>query len=420
MASLSERLKLLVEEGSALGLFAQDDRSALDLSNGAAGGAAADGAADLRGKLVGVKANIAVSGKSWTAGLEARRDTKAKSDAALVSRLREAGSLIVPGLAMDEAAFGATCDNPFYGRCLNPLDRRHSPGGSSGGSACAVSAGLVDFAIGTDTLGSVRIPAAYCGVAGLKPTAGLVPMDGVFPLSETLDTVGPLARRVRGLRSITAAIAGRMPPPTREKRGADLAGVTVGIPAPVFQVECEDAVRTAYEHARSALARGGASLVPVPMEGWDPSSARRAALVLLEMEGADALADYLGDSSLASEGLKAAMAYGRGVSAEKRAEIGNRISTAKDACLNALESVDVLMLPTTPHRAPAHDTAPPANQADFTALANLAGIPAVCLPVHVEGSHLPASVQLVGRSGADFALLDWATVLDEMLNPGSG
>ena len=128
------------------------------------------GSGPLQGRLVGLKANIAVEGALWTAGLGHRKAVVADQDALITRRLRDSGASVLPGLNMDAAALGGATDNPDFGRTFNPHAPDCSAGGSSGGSAAAVASGLVEMALGTDTLGSVRIPASYCGVFGLKPT----------------------------------------------------------------------------------------------------------------------------------------------------------------------------------------------------------------------------------------------------------
>ena len=142
-----------------------------------------------------------------TGGIAHYRDNVARDDAFVVRRLRDAGAVILGKLNMHEAALGATGDNPWFGRCENPHRPGYTPGGSSSGSGAAVAAGLAAAALGTDTLGSVRVPASYCGTAGFKPTYGLVSTRGVMPLSWTLDHVGFLAPRVADLGLLFDACA---------------------------------------------------------------------------------------------------------------------------------------------------------------------------------------------------------------------
>jgi len=154
---------------------------------------------DLAGLVVGVKANIAVRGQIWHAGIKAYESQKASKDARVVRRLRDAGAIILCNLNMEEGALGAQTDNPWFGKTQNPVKPGFTPGGSSGGSAAAVAADFVDIALGTDTMGSVRVPSGYCGLWGFKPSHADEMLDGVMPLSPTLDTVGIHAKTLKAL-----------------------------------------------------------------------------------------------------------------------------------------------------------------------------------------------------------------------------
>ncbi|MEC7257857.1 MAG: amidase family protein, partial [Pseudomonadota bacterium] len=169
--------------------------------------AQATGPGPLAGRIVGVKSNICVAGQGWTGGIGSRAREIADNDAAVVAALRAAGAAILSRLAMDEGALGASTDNPHFGRCDNPAWPGHSAGGSSGGSAAAVAAGAVHAALGSDTMGSVRIPAAYCGVYGLKLGADTVDMAGVLPLAPSLDALGLFAASPGGLTELLAVLA---------------------------------------------------------------------------------------------------------------------------------------------------------------------------------------------------------------------
>src|SRR5262249_46782901 len=160
----------------------------------------------LDGIPVAVKDNIDMAGLPRTAGTEAFRPRIPRPEPPVVERLKRAGAVILGKLNMHEAAFGGTTDNPVFGRCMNPLLPGHTPGGSSGGSGAAVAAGFCTAALGTDTMGSVRLPAAYCGIWGFKPTRGEIQTKGVVPLSVTLDTVGPLARTAADLGIFAEAL----------------------------------------------------------------------------------------------------------------------------------------------------------------------------------------------------------------------
>jgi aspartyl-tRNA(Asn)/glutamyl-tRNA(Gln) amidotransferase subunit A len=357
-----------------------------------------------------VKDNIAVAGMPWTAGLAAHARRVAEADAPCIEALRRAGAAILGKLAMHEGALGATTDTPRA--CFNPLRAGFTPGGSSGGSGAAVAAGYVRSAIGTDTMGSVRIPAAYCGVVGLKPTAGLVGRSGVTPLSPTLDTVGVVAATPReALATLAALVApdeadpGWLPAPPGWDAAYDPARARLARALPAWQAAMEEAVRDAAEHALRGLAHTDAAM---PL--WRPGAARRAGLLLAEAEAAVAHAALLNDPHAASAAFRDALAHGRDAGTSRLVRALEAIARARAAAWRALASADALILPTAPQRAFPQGAPPPPDQADFTALANLAGLPAIAFPVAARDGGLPASLQLVGppwSEGRLVAMAEW-------------
>lgn len=190
------------------------------------------------------------------------------SSAEVVRRLEEAGAVIIGRTGLHEFAFGFSSENDWWGPVRNPWDPTTSPGGSSGGSAAAVAAGLAPLGIGTDTGGSVRVPAALCGLVGLKPTHGRVPLTGVFPLAASLDTVGPLARSVADAALAYGVMAGPDPadpwsrprPVALPSEPADLRGCRVAVPLPWASHPLSPEVRSGFDLALEALARAGAHL----------------------------------------------------------------------------------------------------------------------------------------------------------------
>jgi len=254
---------------------------------------------------------------------------------------------------MDEAAFGATGDNPWFGRCHNPARHGYSPGGSSAGSAAAVAAGLCDVALGTDTLGSVRIPASYCGVVGYLPGSGLIDSAGVMPLMPEFDRVGVLARSVADAARVASIMAGR---PIEPRTGASVGH----------------------------------------LEGVDWGALRRAALLLVEVEAARIHAP---DNPKLSAQLRAALEFGRTASPERIARARERIDEAKRRLDELLERYDVLVLPTTPQTAFPFDGPVPPTQADFTVPASVAGLAAISVPAD-ERDGLPLGTQVIGRDDA--------------------
>lgn len=382
----------------------------------------------MDGKLVAIKANLAVKGLPWSAAIIGLKGRIAKQDAGAVARLRAAGAIILGTVNMHEGALGAVTDSPGFGRCANPLIHDHTPGGSSGGSAAAIAAGFVDCALGSDTMGSSRIPAAYCGVAGIKPTDGLIGRSGLAFLSPSLDAIGPLAANVRDLWPVLQTLAGAdssdalLQPlphdwPATVTWKTDLHGVRIGLPAQIADVDCEPQILLGLQQATAALTALGAQVIPVDIVGWAPSHARRGGLLLTEAEGAVENAALLaGPQGTITPAFRAALEYGRDASSARLVDALARIATAGAACARAMQTVDALLMPTAPQRAFAHGSEVPVNQADFAGLANFSKRPAVSLPVPLSGEILPASVQLVGHPRHDPQLLSIADVLDRALN----
>jgi aspartyl-tRNA(Asn)/glutamyl-tRNA(Gln) amidotransferase subunit A len=360
----------------------------------------------LEGLPVAVKANIAVAGLEWNAGMELRRGLVAKRDAAAVARLRAAGAIVLGTLNMHEAALGATTDNAWFGRAENPHGLGRTPGGSSGGSGAAVAAGLCVLALGSDTLGSVRIPAAYNGVYGLKPTHGRVSDEGLEPLSLWLDNIGPLARSLDDLADAFAVIAD--PAPAR----------TTGLSRVLVLDDFDDlapepAVVAAFE-AACGLLEG------MPQTSWRPphgaAAVRRAGFLVSarELGGHLAEARKTGEARLSQE-LRFMLDY---VEQRSQAEADAAMATLQEtrAALRAAIGEDgVLLTPTAPQAAFAHTSRPPPSQSGFTAFANIAGLPALSLPAGRDADGLPVAVQLIGPPDSEGALLDLARTLDASL-----
>ncbi len=381
----------------------------------------------LDGRCVGIKDNLAVAGLPWTAGIGAYQARPAGQDSGVVARLRAAGAIIIGTLNLHEGALGATTDNPHFGVCQNPLRDGFTPGGSSGGSGAAVAAGHVDMAVGTDTMGSVRIPAAYCGTAGIKPTDGLVGRQGLSFLSPSLDTIGPLTRTVGELRAWLTAMAGRdddpraLGAPARwpddGARLADLAGIRIGVPTQIDEVDCASDVLADLSTARTALRSLGAKVIDIDLDGWRPGPTRRGGLMLAEAEGAVVMADLL-DAGVrgVSDQFRALLAFGANLPSARMVEALDRMANARAACHRALRAVDLIMMPTAPQPAFAHGDAVPANQADFTTLANCAGCPALSVPVPAASGQLPTGVQLVAAPWRDLRLLAIGEALETALS----
>lgn len=375
----------------------------------------------LDGIPVAVKDNIAVAGLPRHGGTGAFADPQ-PTDATVVARLRAAGAVVLGTLNMHEGALGATTDNPFWGRCDNPAMPGHVPGGSSGGSAAAVAAGFAPITLGTDTMGSVRIPAAYCGTWGLKPSRGVVPVTGLLHLSWTLDTIGPLAATAADLALTFDAIAGfdATDPQSLDvelPNAATLDGAVLAVPGPALLDACDPACRAVHDRAVAAAKAAGARVVPLDLP-WDPGRLRRAGLLVAEAEAATVFSDEIARHPDGfSAGFRAAIAYGAGAAAPRLALAYRSLSDMAALTARALSGIDAVLLPTAPQRAFAHDAPVPANQADLTALANVAGLPAVVFPVAAPEDGSSCSLQLMGPHLSDRRLIALATALHSRMTP---
>lgn len=379
-------------------------------------GPAATGRSPLAGSTFAVKDNIDVQGLPSHSGLRALHAEPAARSASVVQRLQAAGLTALGKLNQHAMALGATGHNADYGDCRNPLRLTHVPGGSSSGSAAAVAAGLCGIALGTDTMGSVRVPAAYCGVVGFKPSFDALPTAGVMPLASLLDHVGVLARRVEDARLAFGILAAA--PPRAVSTALDASSFELGIPADLLTLGADADVAAAFGSALQALRERGWRLRPVafPMDRLGP--VRRAGLLLSEAELAVTLAPVLAARRAeVPADLLAMIDYGAGRSAVDLARAIGRMTDLAQWVMRTLDTVDALLLPTTPQTAFALDAPVPANQADYTVLANLAGAPAISLPLPALPDGLPAGLQAVARRGDDHALLHIAGLLEAHLAP---
>jgi len=376
----------------------------------AAGAPRRSPAGPLSGRPVAVKDIIAVAGLPTRCGSPSTSDAPAAADAALVGRLRAAGAEVFATAQCLEFAAGFA--NPRVGDTRNPRDPATTSGGSSGGSAALVAAGVCDLAIGTDTGGSIRIPAAYCGVVGLKPTYGLVPVDGVFPLSPSLDHAGTLTATAEDGIALLQAIAGPLPAPLTA--GVPVLGVlSAQLADPSVTPEVGAALRAALDR----LAAAGWQLREVkPPWAADPRRWEDALTVIVAREAAAAHAGR--DTSADAEGTRALLAYGATVTPGQYARARADQAELTAAVEATLAGVDALAGPTVGFCAPEQD--PPFGVGDdnaegrFTGPYNLTGHPAVSVPVPAPG--LPVGLQLAGRRDADLALLTVAAAALRLLS----
>lgn len=350
----------------------------------------------LDGIPIAIKSCLAVGGLPHTAGIKGFKDSIASGDAHVVKKLREAGAIILGTTNMDEGALGAMGDNAYYGRCHNPLGDTLTPGGSSGGSAVAVASGMAMVAIGTDALGSIRIPVSYCGIVGFKPSRNLIDTLGLLPLSWTLDTIGTMARSVDDSFITLAAILGIPMDPA--KLPDDIAGTTLGIPWDLLEQsdDLSDEMRTAFDEAIAVFKSLGAIIKPISLPHYDMKDLRRAAWLVCEAEGAEFHLDSLRDTpEYFSENFRRMMHHGQQASDPIKVQALSKVAAVGDIYSEALLGVDAIITPTTPTTAFAFDSKRPISQADFTTAANLVGAPSLAVPFgKSETSGLPFSLQI--------------------------
>lgn len=347
----------------------------------------------IDGMPIGIKANIAVKGWDFHAGIQAYRHRIATQDATCVAQLRAAGAVLLGSLNMDEAALGDTTDNPHFGRTENPLRPGFTAGGSSGGAAAAVAAGLCEAALGTDTLGSVRIPAAYCGIIGHKPPPGQISTRGVVPLDPSMDSVGILA--------LTAAIAGAI----RAQLRTD--GPPV-VPEPsraigIFLADATDisaAVAEAFAQTIKKAKTLGFVMHTVPCLDHPLREIAKAALLVVELQAAATHKEALArDPAGFSKGFLGMLAWAEAQSPARRHAARTLLAKSAAEIRRLFAPYGAVLMPTTPYPAFAFGSRRPGNTADFTALANIAGLAATAFPAG-QNETMPLSLQAVGTDEA--------------------
>ncbi|WP_083883833.1 amidase [Nocardia higoensis] len=307
--------------------------------------AAADG--PLRGLRIGVKDNIDVAGTATTCASVFFADRVASAHAEVVRKLLDAGAQVTAKLNMAEFAVGVTSQNSAAGPTLNPWDPARVPGGSSGGSGVAVAVGAVDASLGTDTGGSVRLPASACGVTGLRPTTGVISNAGVFPVSESFDTVGPMARSVDEVARIFDVLrTGPVPHIVAAQR--------IGVPAVFITEDVDPAVADAVHSAARVLATCGYQVVPVDIPG--AHVAQDVVYTLIYSDLAELHRERLARSpELFQPATLERISLGLSISAAQRAEASARRTEFRRGLAAVFDTVDVVLTPAMPIDVPLID-----------------------------------------------------------------
>jgi aspartyl-tRNA(Asn)/glutamyl-tRNA(Gln) amidotransferase subunit A len=372
----------------------------------------------LDGVPVAVKDNFDIAGFPTRAGMR-RRNRAAEKDAHVVSRLRASGAVLLGKTNMDEGALGVNTNNPHSGATHNPHRLGFTAGGSSGGAAAAVAAGLAVAAIGSDSLGSIRIPASYCGVYAIKPTHGEISARGLVPAARRLDAVGILARSVDDLTVMLQVLAGYDADDARSRRRRvafslpdwEPGNLRAGLLPDLKAVGVQPDVIEVFEAALAKLPRELGERREVDFSDWDFARTRRAGLLLMEAEMLGTFADELADEAYPVSGkFRSMMNYAAKKSAADYAAADLVLDAATLKMRRLFAQIDVLVMPTTPQGAFSLEDTPPDSQADLTSFASLAGCPAVSIPMGTLPNGMPIGMQLIGARGSDLRLLELAQV----------
>jgi aspartyl-tRNA(Asn)/glutamyl-tRNA(Gln) amidotransferase subunit A len=368
----------------------------------------------LDGMPIVLKDNIDVAGMPTTVGSRLFADRVATEDAEVTRCLGAAGAVILGKANMHELAFGATSANEAYGAVVNPVAADRIPGGSSGGSAAAVAADLCLAAIGTDTGGSVRLPASLCGVSGLRPTFGTVSNRGVQPVSASLDTVGPLARAVTDVESLHSVLAG----PALVATSAQLRGLRIGVVEALVNGS-DPGVASCVRAFVDVLDELDAAISPVDLPGWEDAVDACSRLIRGE-----ALAVYRNAldtrPELLEEGTRRRLALAADLGEAELEALRDAQAQWAEEMERRSEGLDLLLTPTIPVEAPlaaGADTVATTNAVvPYTFVFAFAHVPTLSLPCGTSAGGAPVGVQLAAARGRDDLVLQVGAAVQAVTN----
>jgi aspartyl-tRNA(Asn)/glutamyl-tRNA(Gln) amidotransferase subunit A len=442
-----------IEKGKHLNAFLSVfQRKAIERARDVDRKLAAGKAGRLAGMVIAVKDVICMKGERTTCGSKILENFVSLYDATAVARLQAEDAVIIGKTNMDEFAMGSSTENSAYGPVLNPVDESRVPGGSSGGSCVSVAAGMAHAALGTDTGGSIRQPASFCGIVGLKPTYGRVSRYGLVALASSFDQIGPFAGTVADAAAVLQVIAGhdeldstsaRVPVPDYNAAlTKEIRGMHIGLPQEALGTGLDPEVRQAVEQTLDRLRGAGAVVeeITLPHSEYTISTyyilmTAEASSNLARFDGARYGERAPGVRDLAEMYTNSRTA-GFGAETKRRIMLGTYVLSAgyydayyrkaqkvrrliQDDFFRAFTKVDCILLPTSPTTAfrfgeKADDPLQMYLSDVYTVSANLAGVPAISVPCGVDGKGLPIGVQFVGKQFDEPTILKVADALGSL------
>jgi len=367
----------------------------------------------IDGQLFVVKPNIRVSSFPYTAGIKEFQNLISKTDDPLIAKIKDNGGIIIGSTNMDEAAFGGDTSSSFYGRCINPVNNKLSVGGSSGGSAAAISSKIVKYSIGTDTMGSVRIPASYCGIVGYKPSSLICSNKNLILLSHTYDSIGFMSNKVNNINNIFNIINSFNY--KNQKSVRRIEKIKCLIPTQALEGDISPDVCRDFKIIISKLKKNNIDFEIKSLDCWSPNYHRKCLLKIIENEGAQNLSSLINNNeSKITINLRNNLLFGKNITKETIKTLRHDLNDLKNKIKSTFEEYDLIIMPTTPQNSFNISNKAPENQANFTSLANIADLPSLCLPFYSKKEQ-PSSLQLISSNMNDEFLIKISSFFEKIL-----
>jgi len=365
----------------------------------------------IDGELITVKPNIKVENFPYTGGIKHFEGSVSKNDDPIIKRIKENGGIVIGSTNMDEAAFGGDTSTSFYGRCINPNNKELSVGGSSGGSAAAIASRLVKFSIGTDTMGSIRIPASYCGIVGFKPSSSMTNNKDLILLSDTYDTIGFHSNNVSNINNLYKIINSSI----HNCDYKPINNIKCLVPNQIFNNDINKDVIEGFKEALLKIGKNGINIEYNDMHFWEPNFHRKLLLKIVENEGAKNLKELLENkASYITEHLRNNLFFGKSIDKQEIKNIRLELEILKNQIKTIYKEFDLVLMPTTPQNSFNIKDKPPENQANLTSLANIADLPAISLP-YKNGGKTFHSLQILAAQHNDEFLLKTSSFFEKIL-----